>query len=223
MTAARRLRLAIVISGAGSNMVAIARACAAGQINADVVSVISDQPEARGLQRARELGLSTIVVPLAQFRSDGRTDRNAFEAVLAATLEACEPDLIVLAGFMRVLSPAFVARFPGRMLNIHPSLLPKYKGLDTHARVLAAHETQHGASVHYVTSELDGGPVILQAGVPVLPADDVATLSARVHQHEHIIYPRVIEWIAAGRLRWNDGSPTLDAVPLTRPLQEKQA
>jgi phosphoribosylglycinamide formyltransferase 1 len=160
-------------------------------------------------------------VAAAQFRgTDGRIDRHSFEAALTAALDSVNPDLVVLAGFMRVLSGRFVAGFAGRMLNIHPSLLPDYRGLDTHARVLAAGDRVHGVTVHYVTEELDGGPVILQARVPVLPGDDVAALSARVHQQEHIIYPQVIEWIASGRLNWNQGHPTLDNAPLGAASQE---
>jgi len=126
---------------------------------------------------------------------------------------------VVLAGFMRVLSADFVARYAGRLLNIHPSLLPQYKGLHTHERVLAAGDPEHGASVHFVTAELDGGPLVLQARVPVLPGDDVDRLSARVQREEHIIYPTVIDWIARGRLRWNDGSLLLDGARLTAPRQ----
>jgi phosphoribosylglycinamide formyltransferase 1 len=221
MPAAQRLRLAVLISGQGSNMLAIARACASGQIRADVVSVISDQPAAGGLQRARDIGLPTSVVAANTFRdTSGRLDRHAFETALAAQLNAACPDLVALAGFMRILSATFIAPFEGRVLNIHPSLLPQYPGLETHARALAAAEKSHGASVHYVTPTLDGGPVILQARVPVLPGDDSASLSARVHVQEHIIYPRVIEWIAEGRLLWNGGHPLLDQVPLDAPLQE---
>jgi phosphoribosylglycinamide formyltransferase-1 len=125
----------------------------------------------------------------------------------------------VLAGFMRVLSAGFVARYAGRLLNIHPSLLPRYKGLHTHERVLAAGDPEHGASVHFVTAELDGGPLVLQARVPVLAGDDVASLSARVQREEHIIYPTVIDWIARGRLLWNEGSLRFDGTALTAPRQ----
>ena len=209
MTAARRqpLRLAVLISGRGNNMVAIARACAAGEISARIAVVISDQPQAAGLARARELGLATRVVDLGGFRAPGGIDRQAFEAALAEAIDAVSPDLVILAGFMRVLSESFVRRYEGRMLNIHPSLLPSYKGLHTHERVLAAGEREHGASVHFVTAELDGGPVVLQARVPVLPGDDAARLSARVHEQELKIYPLVIGWIADGSLVWSSGGP----------------
>jgi phosphoribosylglycinamide formyltransferase-1 len=214
MSVTPRLRLAILISGNGSNMVAIARACASGQIAADIGVVISDQPAAPGLERARALGLATQVVDIAAFRSAGGVDRAAFEAALATAIDASHADVVVLAGFMRVLSAGFAARYSGRMLNIHPSLLPRHKGLDTHARALASGDTEHGASVHFATAELDGGPVVLQGRVAVLPGDDVGTLSARVHAIEHIIYPQVIGWLAEHRLEWNNGSPTLDGLAL---------
>jgi phosphoribosylglycinamide formyltransferase-1 len=217
--ATARLRLAVLISGFGSNMVAIARACASGQIRASIAVVIADQPAAGGIGRARELDIPVQIVDRADFRRDGKPDRAAFEAALKTAVDASGADLVILAGFMRVLSADFVASYEGRLLNIHPSLLPRLKGLDTHARALASGDREHGASVHFVTAELDGGPVVLQAVVPVLPGDDVAGLSARVHAQEHIIYPRVIEWLAAGRLQWNQGNPTLDGAPLTEPVQ----
>ena len=214
MSALPRLRLAILISGTGTNMVAIARACASGQVAADIGVVISDQPLAAGLDRARELGLAAQVVDAAKFRTPRGIDRTAFETALTAAIDESRAELVILAGFMRVLSAGFVSRYSGRLLNIHPSLLPSYKGLDTHARALAGGDREHGASVHFVTAELDGGPVVLQGRVPVLAGDDVATLSARVHAIEHIIYPQVIGWLAERRLHWNDGSPTLDGIAL---------
>jgi phosphoribosylglycinamide formyltransferase 1 len=212
-------RLAVLISGRGSNMLAIARECLAGKLPGEVVAVISDAPSAAGLAAAAQLGIPTSCLDAAAFRRDGRLDRAGLEAELARAIDAVSPDLIVLAGFMRVLSAPFVARYAGRLLNIHPSLLPLHKGLHTHERVLAAGEREHGASVHFVTAELDGGPLVLQARVPVLPGDDPALLAARVQRQEHIIYPMVIDWIARGRLRWNDGSPLLDGVALTQPRQ----
>lgn len=200
-------------------MVAIANACSSGQIRADITAVIADVPDAGGITRARELRLATTIVDRTTFRHAGRPDRAAFERALAEAIEASHADVVVLAGFMRVLSPALVTRYAGRMLNIHPSLLPRHKGLDTHARALAAGDTEHGASVHFVTAELDGGPLVAQAVVPVLPGDTVASLSARVHAREHMLYPMVIEWLAAGRLRWNDGTPTLDGAALRTPVK----
>jgi phosphoribosylglycinamide formyltransferase-1 len=218
-TADAHARLAVLISGGGSNMVAIARACASGQIPATVVAVIADVPEAQGLIRARELGIPATAVDRRAHVSGGRHDRAAFEAALAATIDAASPDFIILAGFMRVLSAGFVGRYAGRMLNIHPSLLPRYPGLDTHARAIADGATEHGASVHFVTAELDGGPLIAQAPVDVVPGDTVASLSARVHAREHMLYPMVIQWLASGRLQWNDGSPRLDGAPLYSPVR----
>lgn len=209
----------MLISGTGSNMLAIAKACQAGQIEGDIVSVISDTPLAGGLARAQALGLATQVVDRSKLIMNGKPDRQLFEKKLATAIDNTEADFVILAGFMRVLSGELVARYEGRMLNIHPSLLPRYKGLDTHARVLAAGEREHGVSVHFVTSELDGGPVVAQAMVPVQAGDDVASLSARVHAREHILYPMVIEWLSRGRLSWNHGSPVLDGAPLAAPVQ----
>jgi phosphoribosylglycinamide formyltransferase 1 len=216
---AGRMRLAILISGGGSNMLAIAAACRSGQIPADVAIVIADNATAGGLARAGQLQIATRVVDRSTFTIDGKPDRTAFETALAAAIDASAADVVVLAGFMRILSAAFVARYSGRVLNIHPSLLPQFKGLNTHARALAAGASEHGASVHFVTAELDDGPVVAQAVVPVLPGDTVASLSARVHAGEHIIYPMVLEWLTSGRLQWNAGRPTLDGAPLTAPVQ----
>jgi phosphoribosylglycinamide formyltransferase-1 len=215
MSAAPALALAVLISGRGSNMVAIARACASGQIAARIVRVIADRHGAAGIERARELGLEVSVVAAREF-----ADRAAFEAALRAAIDASGAQLVVLAGFMRILSPQFTAHYAGAMLNIHPSLLPKYAGLHTHERALQAREPEHGASVHLVTAQLDAGPVLLQARVPVLATDTAASLSARVQQQEHIIYPKVIGWLAAGRLRVVNGTPYLDGEPLQSPLLE---
>ena len=203
------LDLAVLISGRGSNMLAMAQACASGRIHARVARVIADRPEAPGLELARQQGLETCVVAARAFQ-----DRSAFERALADAIEASGARLVVLAGFMRVLSPSFVQRFEGAMLNIHPSLLPRYPGLHTHERVLAAQDSVHGASVHFVTPELDAGPIVVQARVAVLPGDTIERLSARVQRQEHIIYPEVIGWVASGRLRWVDGGPWLDGQPL---------
>jgi len=215
MSTGTPLRLAILISGRGSNMTAIMRACLAGEINAQVAAVISDRAQAAGLASARDLGAQTLTV----LKPPG-TAAADFEARLAAALEASRPDLIALAGFMRILSGAFVARYLGRMLNIHPSLLPAYRGLHTHRRVLADGTQEHGASVHFVTPELDAGPVVLQSKVAVRPGDTEATLSARVQATEHIIYPRVIGWFAQRRLAWHEGAAWLDGVRLDTPIVE---
>ena len=148
-------------------------------------------------------------------------DRETFEHKLGEVVDNSTPDLVVLAGFMRVLSGPFVERYAGRIINIHPSLLPKYTGLHTHQRVLDAGDAEHGASVHFVTPELDGGPLILQSRVPVKAGDTESTLAARVMATEHVIYPRVVGWIAEGRLAWNDGRPLLDGKPLVQPVVEE--
>jgi phosphoribosylglycinamide formyltransferase 1 len=209
------LELVILISGRGSNMVAIARACHAGEINARVRAVISDRPDVAGLTAARDLGIEAFTVPWP-----GAGDRDGFENALGEALDARRPQLIVLAGFMRILSPRFVSRYAGRMLNIHPSLLPKYTGLHTHRRALEARDKEHGASVHFVTAELDGGPVVLQSRVPIFPEDTEAALSVRVQGTEHIIYPRVIGMMADGRLAWDEGRVRLDGKILDSPLVE---
>ena len=209
------MRIAVVISGRGSNMEAIVRG-AQTPGGYQVVRVIADRETAGGLERARSLGIPTSVVPFKQF-----ADRAAFEAALAIELESTGAELVALAGFMRILSPHFVQRFEGRMLNIHPSLLPFYKGLDTHARVLAAREPHHGASVHYVTAELDGGPVIMQGRLKTRANDTIESLSARVHALEHIIYPHVCSLIAKKRIAWRDGIVYFDGQPLTAPLIEE--
>lgn len=213
------LRLVVLISGRGSNLMAIAAQCGSGQLHARVVQVIADQAEAAGLGWAAAQSIPAQAIAAAQFRAEGVFDRAAFEQALASVIDASQPHLIILAGFMRVLSAGFVARYAGRLLNIHPSLLPAYKGLHTHERVLAAGELQHGASVHFVTAELDGGPVVLQASVPVLPGDDAASLAARVQTQEHLIYPQVIHWIAEQRLQWLQGLLVMDGQPLLMPLQ----
>jgi phosphoribosylglycinamide formyltransferase-1 len=208
------LRAAVLISGRGSNMSAIVRAAHTGRMPLEVAIVISDRADAGGLIAARELGVATATV----LRSPA--DGTPFEQRLAAILEAHRTEVIALAGFMRILSAPFVERYLGRMLNVHPSLLPAYRGLHTHRRVLAAHETEHGASVHFVTPELDGGPVVLQSKVAVEPGDSEATLAARVLATEHIIYPEVLGWIAQRRLAWRDGAPWLDARRLEAPIVE---
>ena len=214
MSAGPPLRLAILISGRGSNMVALARACQARALRAQPTIVISDRAEAAGLLSARELGLQTATLPVAPGGSA------ACEQALAAMLDSQQPDVIALAGFMRILSPSFIARYLGRMLNIHPSLLPAYRGLHTHRRVLAARDSVHGASVHFVTAELDSGPVVLQSKVAVEPGDSETTLSARVQATEHIIYPRVLGWLAERRLLWHDDAAWLDGRRLESPVVE---
>lgn len=209
-----KLPIVILISGRGSNMLAIAKAARAGTLPVEVRAVISDQPQAPGLAAAAELGIATRVLRARDF-----ADRVSFDAALADVVAGFEPQLIVLAGYMRILSSNFVQRFAGRMLNIHPSILPKYPGLKTHERVLAARDLEHGVTVHFVTEELDGGPLVIQARIDVLPDDTAESLSARIHQQEHSIYPQAIHWFAAGRLHCRDGQAWLDGQPLMKPVQ----
>ena len=186
-------RVAILISGGGSNMLALVRDMV-GEHPARPVLVASNDPAAGGLRKAADLGIPTAAVDHRPF---GR-DRVAFEAELARHIDASRPDILCLAGFMRILTPGFIARYAGRMLNIHPSLLPKYPGLHTHARALAAGDSQAGCTVHEVTADLDAGPILGQARVPILPGDDEATLAARVLEKEHKLYPAVLRRFAAG-------------------------
>lgn len=186
-------RVAILISGSGSNMVALAQSMT-GDHPARPVLVLSNDPAAGGLARAAAMGIATAAVDHRPFGKD----RAAFEAALNAELDKAAPDILCLAGFMRVLTEGFVTRWAGRMLNIHPSLLPKYRGLDTHARALAAGDTQAGCTVHEVTAELDGGPILGQARVPILVGDTAESLAARVLTQEHRLYPAVLRRFAAG-------------------------
>lgn len=210
------LRLAVLASGRGSNLQAILDAIAAGKLDAQVVGVFSDKPDAQALQRVAEsLRWSRTV------KSCG--SREGFDATLADAVERSTPDWIVCAGYMRILSPAFIARFPDRILNIHPSLLPRYKGLHTHQRAIDAGDAEHGASVHLVTAELDAGQVLAQARVPVLPGDDAETLAARVLAVEHPLYLHVLRLLAAGRLREQAGQLLLDGHPAYTPLSLESA
>ena len=180
-----------------------------------VSKVFSDKTDAAGLEVARGFGVpaQALVSPT------GPANRTAYDAALAAAVHECSPSLVVLAGFMRILSPQFVADFAGRMLNIHPSLLPKYPGLHTHRRVLEASEAEHGATVHFVTEQLDGGPPVIQARIAVTAADDEASLAARVQTLEHRIYPLAVRWFCEGRLRCEDGRALLDGRALNEPVQ----
>jgi phosphoribosylglycinamide formyltransferase 1 len=179
-----------------------------------VCSVIADRADAAGLDTAREFGIAARAVTRAK-----DVERAAHESALAAAIDECSPALIALAGFMRVLSEAFVTRYAGKILNIHPSLLPKYAGLDTHRRALEARETEHGVTVHFVTAQLDCGPRVIQARVPVEAGDTEATLSRRVLAQEHIIYPIAVDWFCQGRLRCEAGKALLDGRVLNEPEQ----
>ena len=187
--------LVILISGRGSNMEAIVRACASEGWPARVAAVIANRPDAAGLAFAASQGIATAVVDHRQF-----PDRESFDAALAREIDGFAPDLVVLAGFMRVLTNGFVDRYAGRMINVHPSLLPSFPGLKTHQAALDSGVRLHGASVHFVTPTLDHGPIVLQSAVPVLTGDDAATLAARVLETEHLIYPRAVRWFVEGRL-----------------------
>jgi phosphoribosylglycinamide formyltransferase-1 len=195
----------VLISGKGSNLQAIIDATHESDYPAQVVAVISNRPDAYGLQRARAADISTEIL-----EADGFPNRNSYDQALMQLIDTYQPDLVVLAGFMRILSDDFVHHYAGRMLNIHPSLLPKYKGLNTHQRVLEAGDKQHGASVHLVTPSLDDGPVILQSSIEVLPEDTAESLAQRIHQIEHQIYPQAIRWFAEGRLRIENNHVYLD-------------
>lgn len=186
--------MVVLISGRGSNMMALLDA------RLPVTAVISNRPGAQGLETARSRGIATAVVDHTAFPS-----REAFDAALAAEIDRYRPRLVVLAGFMRVLTPGFVERYAGRMLNIHPSLLPSFPGLHTHERALQAGVKVHGCTVHFVTSELDLGPIVIQAAVPVRAGDTPATLAARVLKQEHIVYPRAVRWFLDGRLVIREG------------------
>jgi len=212
MSEQSKLPLVVLISGSGSNLQAIIDHIGQG-LPARIEAVISNQPSAYGLERARLAGIETRVLDHRVF-----PEREHYDQALGDLVSSFNPKLIVLAGFMRILSPGFVRRFEGRMLNIHPSLLPRHRGLHTHQRALDAGDKEHGASVHFVTDELDGGPLILQARVNIEPGDDADTLAARVLTREHIIYPRVIEWVAEGRLRLKSDRVLLDEKPLDGPM-----
>ncbi len=202
------LALVVLISGRGSNLQSIINAVGDGSLAADIRAVLSNEPNAYGLERARRAGIKTQVINHRDYPS-----RDEFDAALMECIDAFEPGLVALAGFMRILTPAFVNHYHGRLMNIHPSLLPDFPGLDTHQRALDAGVREHGASVHFVTPDLDGGPVIIQARVPVKAHDDADTLAARVLEREHEIYPQAIRWFAEGRLKIAGEKVLLDGKP----------
>lgn len=190
-----RSRIVVLISGGGTNLQAIIDACKLNSFPGEVVGVISNIPTAYGLTRAAEANIKTSTLSHKDFAT-----REAYDQSLVTLIDGYKPDIIVLAGFMRILTPEFVQHFHGKLLNIHPSLLPKYQGLNTHQRAIDAGDTVHGVSVHYVTEELDGGPVILQAKVPIFEGDTAEDLASRVHEQEHRIYPLVVKWCCLGRV-----------------------
>lgn len=201
--------LVVLISGSGSNLQAFIDAVGAGELPARIAAVISNKADAYGLERARRAGIATEVLDHRPFER-----REDFDAALRERVERYRPDLIILAGFMRILTPAFVSPYRGRLFNIHPSLLPRYPGLDTHRRAIEAGDREAGATVHFVTEDLDGGPPIIQAKVPILAGDTPERLASRVLEQEHAIYPLAARWFAEGRLHLEDNEVTLDGKTL---------
>ena len=200
-----RCRVVVLISGSGTNLQAFLDAAAAPDCAYSVTAVISNKADAFGLTRAENAGVATQVLSHRDF-----ADRESFDRAMTEVIDSYRPDLVILAGFMRILTPAFVRHYSGRLLNIHPSLLPKYQGLHTHQRALDAGDSEHGATVHFVTEELDGGPPIVQAAVPVEADDTADSLASRVQVQEHKIYPLAATWFAQGRLRMVDDRAELD-------------
>lgn len=209
MAADNPLRVVVLISGSGSNLQALIDGWQQQQLPIELAAVISNRPGVLGLERAENAGIPAIVLDHTQF-----PDRLGFDTALMEVIDSYQAGLVVLAGFMRILTAEFTRHYHGRMLNIHPSLLPKYQGLHTHQRALEAGDVEHGVTVHFVTAELDGGPAAIQARVPINPGDDAASLAQRVQQQEHIIYPLAVKWFAEGRLRMRDGCAFLDNEPL---------
>jgi phosphoribosylglycinamide formyltransferase-1 len=208
------LPLVVLISGRGSNLKAILDAIRQDQLPAVVTAVISDQSQAAGLDYARQENIDTLALDAADY-----PDRHSYDRALQGLIDKFNPGLVVLAGFMRILTPEFVHHYEGRLINIHPSLLPEFPGLNTHQRAIDEGAREHGASVHFVTEEVDGGPVIVQVRVPVLPDDDAERLAARVLKQEHRLYPQAIRWLAEGRIRLDGEQLLFDQRPLQQPLQ----
>ena len=199
------LRIVVLISGSGSNLQSLIDACINNKIKAQITAVISNKPNVKGVERATAANIPALIIDHRDFSS-----RQEFDLHLLEAIKSFEPDLVVLAGFMRILTPDFVNQFEGKLLNIHPSLLPAYLGLDTHQRAIAAGDSKAGATVHFVTPELDGGPPILQAEVAIMPADSAQDLAERVLKMEHEIYPTVVQWFCDGRLTAENGKAFLD-------------
>jgi phosphoribosylglycinamide formyltransferase-1 len=206
-------KAAVLISGSGSNLQSFIDRVEERRVALDLAVVFSNRPDAFGLERANSAGIDTACIEHGDFRS-----REAFDQAVAVELDHWRPDLLILAGFMRILSPWFVKRYEGRILNIHPALLPLYPGLDTHERVLEAGDNWHGSTVHFVTEELDGGPRILQGRIRVAPTTDPAELMRRVQAVEHQIYPMAADWFGQGRLEFRGGATWLDGNPLDEPV-----
>ncbi|MFQ5644766.1 MAG: phosphoribosylglycinamide formyltransferase [Thiogranum sp.] len=207
------LTLVVLISGRGSNLRAILDAIGNGELPAVVSAVISSRADAAGLDQARQENIDTLALDAEDY-----ADRDSYDRALQGLIDCFEPDLVVLAGFMRILTPGFVHHYHHRLINIHPSLLPGFRGLDTHRRVLEAGVGEHGASVHFVSEELDSGPVISQVRVPVAADDTPERLAERVLQQEHRLYALTIRWLAQGRIRWQDEQLLFDGQPLQQPI-----
>lgn len=209
-----RCQIVVLISGRGSNLKALIEAIEEGLIQGNISSVISSSEQAEGLQFAKNAGIPSVVLVPDQYKS-----RNRYDQALSEIIDQYTPDLIALSGFMRILSDEFVLQYSGRLINIHPSRLPKHRGLNTHQKVLEAKDREHGASVHFVTPELDGGPVILQSSLSVKAKHTEQSLAADVLEQEHIIYPRVVQWFCQRRLRLQNAQVFVDDKPLMAPLQ----
>jgi phosphoribosylglycinamide formyltransferase-1 len=208
----RRSKTAILISGSGTNLQAFIDAVDEGNLNLDIVVVFSNNPNAFGLQRAEKAGIPTACIPHAGF-----PDRESFDAAVMAELDRFEPDLLILAGFMRILSASFVSHYAGKILNIHPALLPLYPGLNTHQRVLDAGDKWHGSTVHFVIDELDAGPRVLQGRLAVTPGENADDLAARVQAIEHKIYPLAADWVGSGKVEFRNGHVFVDGVKKDEP------
>jgi len=208
------LNIVVLISGSGSNLQAIIDAIAAGKLFAKISAVISNRPNVKGLERAERAGIQTHTLDHTEFES-----REAFDQQLMQTIDQYNPELIILAGFMRILTDELVGHYAGRMLNVHPSLLPEFRGLNTHQRALEAKVAQHGVSIHYVSNELDGGPLVLQAVIDVQTNDTAESLQNKIHALEHVIYPMVIEWVAQHKLKIINHQVYLDNQLLTSPAK----
>jgi len=200
-----KAKVVVLISGSGSNLQALIDGQRTGELPIEICAVISNRPGVLGLERASKAGIPALLINHIDFDS-----RETFDQALVEAIDAHQPDLVVLAGFMRILTPGFTHHYLGRMLNIHPSLLPKYQGLHTHQRAIDAGDKEHGVTVHFVTAELDGGPAAIQAKVPVAPGDDANALAKRVQAQEHVIYPLAVKWFAQGRLTMDNGKSLLD-------------
>lgn len=211
------MRIAVLVSGNGSNLQALIDAQHGKQLSGQIVGVLSNKAEAYALRRAEDANIATAVISHQNF-----PNRESFDVAMHQQLLAWQVDLVILAGFMRILTPEFVSQWQGKMLNIHPSLLPFYKGMNTHQRVLNTGDRLHGCTVHFVTAELDAGQSIAQSAIQVSLHDNVESLAQRVHELEHFIYPQVAEWLCNGQLTWTNGQAYFNKKPLERPIQFAQ-